>query len=117
MRSFVPGAAKLTAGGKPPLLPEGLRIYAVGGVHGRLDLLEKLLGQIESDIAQFPTLRPVQVFLGDYIDRGGWSRETIDRLIRHGTEHESVFLRGNHELIAVSCLSDRAKIDQWLRLG
>src|SRR5450755_2869068 len=117
MRSFVPGAGKLKVGGKPPSLPEGLRIYAIGDIHGRVDLLEKLLGQIEADIAQFPTLRSVRVFLGDYIDRGGWSRETIDRLIKHGAEHESIFLRGNHELIAIACLSDRAKIDQWLRLG
>ena len=61
--------------------------------------------------------RPIYVFLGDYIDRGRWSRETIDRLISHGADHESVFLKGNHELIAVSCLSDRTRIDQWLRLG
>jgi serine/threonine protein phosphatase 1 len=117
MRSFVAGAGKLKVGGKAPSLPEGLRIYAIGDIHGRVDLLENLLGRIEADIAQFPTSRSVRVFLGDYIDRGGWSRETIDRLIKHGSEHESVFLRGNHELIAVSCLSDRAKIDQWLRLG
>jgi serine/threonine protein phosphatase 1 len=57
------------------------------------------------------------VFLGDYIDRGHWSRETIDRLIEHDAEHESVFLKGNHELIAISRLSDRTKIDQWLGLG
>jgi serine/threonine protein phosphatase 1 len=117
MRSFVPGAGKLKVGGKPPSLPEGLRIYAIGDIHGRVDLLENLLGRIEADIAQFPTSRSVRVFLGDYIDRGGWSRQTIDRLIKHGSEHESIFLRGNHELLAIACLSDRANIDQWLRLG
>jgi serine/threonine protein phosphatase 1 len=55
--------------------------------------------------------------LGDYIDRGPSSRETIDRLIEHGETHEAVFLKGNHELIALKCLSDRALFDQWLRLG
>ena len=92
-------------------------IYAIGDIHGRLDLLEKLLGRIEADLAKRPVARPIHVFLGDYIDRGKWSRETIDRLISHGAARESVFLKGNHELIAVSCLSDRTRIDQWLRLG
>ena len=61
--------------------------------------------------------RPVYVFLGDYIDRGPSSRETIDRLIEHGETNEFVFLKGNHELIAIKCLSDRSLFDQWLRLG
>jgi len=98
-------------------LPAGLRVYAIGDIHGRLDLLNQLLSLINTDVAQFPAIRPVYVFLGDYIDRGHWSRETIDRLIEHAHEHESVFLKGNHESIAISCLSDRTMIDQWLRLG
>ena len=98
-------------------MPSGLRIYAVGDIHGRLDLLDQLLARISTDIALRPTARPVYVFLGDYIDRGTWSRETIDRLIEHGEIRESVFLRGNHEQIAVQCLSDPGLLDQWLRLG
>jgi serine/threonine protein phosphatase 1 len=103
--------------GRRPSLPSGLRIYAVGDIHGRLDLLSKLLSQIDADIALRPTVRPVYVFLGDYIDRGSWSRETIDRLIEHGQTKESVFLKGNHELIAIKCLSERELFDQWMRLG
>jgi serine/threonine protein phosphatase 1 len=99
------------------MLRAGLRIYAVGDIHGRIDLLDKLLARIDSDIALRPTERPLYVFLGDYIDRGPSSRETIDRLIEHGTVKESVFLKGNHELIALRCLSDPALFDQWLRLG
>jgi serine/threonine protein phosphatase 1 len=98
-------------------LPTGLRIYAVGDIHGRLDLLNRLLARTNSDIALRPTVRPVYVFLGDYIDRGPSSRETIDRLIEHGETHESVFLKGNHEQIALKCLSDRSLFDQWMRLG
>jgi serine/threonine protein phosphatase 1 len=103
--------------GRRPSLPAGLRIYAVGDIHGCLDLLNKLLAQINTDIALRPTVRPVYVFLGDYIDRGSSSRETIDRLIEHSKTNESVFLKGNHELIAIKCLSDRGLFDQWLRLG
>ena len=103
--------------GRRPSLPAELRIYAIGDIHGCLDLLNELLVRIGSDIALRPTVRPLYVFLGDYIDRGSASRETIDRLIEHGKTHESVFLKGNHELIAIKCLSDRGLFDQWLRLG
>jgi serine/threonine protein phosphatase 1 len=103
--------------GRRPSLPKGLRVYAVGDIHGRFDLLNKLLARIDTDIALRPTVRPVYVFLGDYIDRGSSSRETIDRLIEHGETHESVFLKGNHELIAIKCLSDPSLFDQWMRLG
>jgi serine/threonine protein phosphatase 1 len=103
--------------GQQPSLPKGLRIYAVGDIHGRLDLLQKLLLRTYADIASRPILRPIYLFLGDYIDRGPSSRETIDRLIEHGEVHESVFLSGNHELIALKCLRDRMLFEQWLRLG
>lgn len=117
MMTSVPGLKDLMVRGRPPRLPAGLRIYAVGDIHGRLDLLDGLLDRISSDIALRPAIRPVWVFLGDYIDRGPSSRETIDRLILHGEAHESIFLRGNHELIATKCLSDRGLFDKWLRLG
>jgi serine/threonine protein phosphatase 1 len=115
--SAVSGLEKLRVRGRRPSLPAGVRIYAVGDIHGRLDLLEKLLARINADVALRPKERLVYVFLGDYIDRGPFSRETIDRLIEHGAAHESVFLKGNHELIAIKCLSDRSVFDQWLRLG
>jgi serine/threonine protein phosphatase 1 len=111
------GFQELRVRGRRPSLSKGLRVYAVGDIHGRFDLLNKLLARIDTDIALRPTVRPVYVFLGDYIDRGSSSRETIDRLIEHGETHESVFLKGNHELIAIKCLSDPSLFDQWMRLG
>jgi len=113
----LPDAKRLKVLGHSPLAPPDLRIYAVGDIHGRLDLLEELLSRIDADIAARPTRRPIYVFLGDYIDRGTSSRETIDRLIDHGQTRECVFLKGNHELIALKCLSDRSLFDQWMRLG
>jgi serine/threonine protein phosphatase 1 len=104
--------------GRRPTLTAGVRIYAVGDIHGRIDLLNELLARIDADIARRPTERPLYVFLGDYIDRGSSSRETIDRLIEHVATNESVFLKGNHEHIALKCLSDRDGLfDQWMRLG
>jgi serine/threonine protein phosphatase 1 len=117
MLSSVPGLRELKVQGRAATVPAGSRIYAIGDIHGRLDLLEELLARIDADIAHRPPARPIYVFLGDYIDRGPLSRETIDRLIEHGKAHETVFLKGNHELIALKCLSDPSLFDQWLRLG
>jgi serine/threonine protein phosphatase 1 len=94
-----------------------VRIYAVGDIHGRLDLLNELLVRIADDMSSRPAIRPVFAFLGDYIDRGPSSRETIDRLIEHAEANESVFLKGNHEQIAISCLRDRGLFERWMRLG
>jgi calcineurin-like phosphoesterase family protein len=77
MRSIVWPPEKFLVRGHRPSLPAGLRVYAIGDIHGRLDLLNQLLSLINADMAQFPAIRPVYVFLGDYIDRGHWSRETI----------------------------------------
>jgi serine/threonine protein phosphatase 1 len=103
--------------GRPASLPAGLRIYAVGDIHGRLDLLDELVSRIKTDIEFRPAARSLYVFLGDYVDRGPSSRQTIDRLIEHNEQSEAVFLKGNHEQIALKCLSDRTLFDQWTRIG
>ena len=90
MRPAIAAREQPKIAGRQPSVPQDTRIYAVGDIHGRLDLLEKLLGRIEADQAKRPVARPI-LFLGDYIDRGRWSRETIDRLISHGAAHESFF--------------------------
>jgi diadenosine tetraphosphatase ApaH/serine/threonine PP2A family protein phosphatase len=108
---------KLKVDGRRPTLPPGIRIYAVGDIHGRVDLLDNLLSRIGSDLSVRPASRALCVFLGDYIDRGPSSRETIDRLIEYGLHNEAIFLKGNHELLAIRCLSDPGLFDQWMRLG
>jgi len=113
----IPGIEKLKVEGRHPSLPPGVRIYAIGDIHGHLDLLNELLARIADDRSSRPAIRPVSVFLGDYIDRGPSSRETIDRLIEHAEANESVFLKGNHEQIAISCLRDRGLFERWMRLG
>lgn len=115
--SSLPGIERLRLSGRTPALPDGTRIYAIGDIHGRLDLLEDLLAQTSADTRQRPVDRPLHVFLGDYIDRGPSSRETIDRLIEHGQTSESIFLKGNHEQVAIRCLTDPNLFEQWMRLG
>ena len=62
-------------------VPEGMRIYAVGDIHGRLDLLDRLLDLIQSDSEAHGAARTQLVFLGDYIDRGSNSKGVVSRLI------------------------------------
>ncbi|MBY0383501.1 MAG: serine/threonine protein phosphatase [Xanthobacteraceae bacterium] len=100
-----------------PSLPEATRIYAVGDIHGRLDLLDALIAAIENDLKRRPVANSLCVFVGDYIDRGAQSRETIDRLIEYGQQRDCVFLRGNHEQLALGSLRDPATFEAWLRVG
>lgn len=84
---------------KPPSLEEGHRVYAIGDIHGRLDLLTDLIDLIaEDDHARGPINRTELIFLGDYIDRGPDSAGVIDFVLRLREWWPSItFLQGNHE--------------------
>jgi serine/threonine protein phosphatase 1 len=101
----------------PAAVPDGVRIYAVGDIHGRSDLLDRLLRGIDADCRRRPALRPVTVFLGDYIDRGPCSRDVLDLLLRWRLNNEAVFLRGNHEAFLPRFLADSRTLDQWRQYG
>lgn len=78
-------------------LPTGLRVYAVGDVHGRADLLARMLEAIERDSADAPSAMRRIVMLGDYTDRGPQSREVIEILSGRADEPGFICLRGNHD--------------------
>jgi len=83
--------------------PSGTRIYAIGDVHGCVELLRKLQSMILEDAADHPDARKVVVYLGDYIDRGPDSRAVIDLLIDEKLPgFESVFLRGTMKRVFCS---------------
>ncbi|RAN35961.1 metallophosphoesterase family protein [Hyphomonas pacifica] len=99
--------------------PAGECLYAIGDIHGRRDLLEKLVEQIRKDSQSLPggTKRTI-VFLGDYIDRGLQSRDVIDFLISDQlSDFETVFLMGNHEEALLRFLDDASFGKQWVRYG
>lgn len=102
---------------RPPRLPEGVRIYAIGDVHGRVDLLDQVFSRIDAHLASHPVTRPVQVLIGDYIDRGPASREVIDRLIERTETHETLYLRGNHETFIFEFLREPTILGDWSRMG
>ena len=98
-------------------LPDGLRIYAIGDIHGRADLLVALLRQIDADCTLYPSGRPIVVFIGDYSDRGPASREVLDLLLGYKRTKETVFLKGNHETFVPRFLSEPAVLDEWRLCG
>jgi serine/threonine protein phosphatase 1 len=101
-----------------PAIPPPDLVYAIGDVHGRLDLLDPLLAAIDADRASFPGRAIVKVFLGDYIDRGPQSRGVIDYLMAGPLPGaEAVFLRGNHESTMLQFLDDLTAGPGWLTYG
>lgn len=99
--------------------PPGHRAYAVGDIHGRLDLLEEMLSLIAEDIRSRPIAKNVLVFLGDLIDRGPKSAQVVERLRLYRLEAtRTVFLMGNHEEVMLRVLDgDDSLLREWLRFG
>jgi serine/threonine protein phosphatase 1 len=98
-------------------LPDGIRVYAIGDIHGRTDLLSLQLAQIEADESLHRCARSIIVFLGDYIDRGPDSRGTIDLLLACERMREVVFLKGNHETFIRRFLDSPESLHDWRTLG
>ena len=99
-------------------LPAGLRIYAIGDVHGRIDLLKRVSQAIASDIAARPAAQTTEIFLGDYIDRGPDSRAVLDWLVYSPpSAGRRICLKGNHEAVALQYLRDPSSIRQWQTIG
>jgi serine/threonine protein phosphatase 1 len=108
-----PSTATTSAGSVPP----GQRIYAIGDIHGRLDLLESLLAQIETDNAGRPAAAVQTIFLGDLIDRGPQSAQVVERLRLLKQENIRLLL-GNHEEVFLLALSgDIEALRFFTRIG
>jgi serine/threonine protein phosphatase 1 len=73
--------------------------------------------RIDDDLKARPTVDSVQVFLGDYIDRGPNSRKVIDLLIARQRRCNALFLKGNHEDCALRFLSDPTVLSAWQSIG
>jgi serine/threonine protein phosphatase 1 len=100
-----------------PRVPEGIRIYAIGDIHGRADLLDAVFERIDADLAKNPNFLSIEVFLGDYIDRGPASREVLDRLVVRKRTFRTIFLKGNHETYLTSFPTNPPILGDWQRLG
>ncbi len=97
-----------------------MRIYAVGDLHGRKDLLDRMLGMIAADGRLSKAPRKLVVFLGDYIDRGPDSKAVVETLAggppptSDWADFRWVCLCGNHESMLVRFLTDIDIGGVWL---
>jgi serine/threonine protein phosphatase 1 len=100
-----------------PALPPDRRLYCIGDIHGRLDLLEELHEMIRQDAEGFNG-KNVLVYLGDYIDRGAQSRQVLDLLLEQPFPgFETVHLLGNHEQAMLDFLESPRDAAAWLKFG
>lgn len=97
----------------------GKRCYAIGDVHGRLDLLEQLITEIDAHNAERDPRETAIVLLGDLIDRGPDSRGVIDFVLNFQSRHARLFLiSGNHEEMLLRALDgDVTTFQTWMANG
>lgn len=100
-------------------VPAGERVYAIGDIHGRLDLLDALLEQVDADDAARGSAATTLVFLGDLVDRGPASAAVVERLSRVVGERPATrFIMGNHEEIFLAALDgDDKALRLFCRIG
>jgi serine/threonine protein phosphatase 1 len=99
-----------------PGIPAGRRLYVVGDIHGRLDLLHRLERRIEQDLATAPA-EVTTIFLGDYVDRGPETAGVLEKLSAGAFCTPLVALRGNHEEVMLRFLSDASVLGSWRHFG
>jgi serine/threonine protein phosphatase 1 len=101
-----------------PEVPAGTRVYAVGDIHGRVDLLRQLHELIHFDAYRRQAPRNVVIYLGDYIDRGTDSPAVIDLLLDAPLPgFTNIYLKGNHEDSLLRFLVDATIGPAWLAYG
>ncbi len=100
-------------------VPDGTRVYAVGDIHGRADLLRQLHDLILDDVSRATcTARNLAIYVGDYVDRGLESRGVIELLLRNPLSgFETIYLKGNHEELFLKFLDNPAVGPSWFELG
>ncbi|USI72480.1 metallophosphoesterase [Sphingomonas morindae] len=101
-----------------PSLAPGRRLYAIGDVHGRLDLLQDLIAAIRQDNAARPPAQAGVVLLGDLIDRGPESRGVLRFAMEPPRDLQLMALKGNHEAVLLDILEgEHGLLPAWMRMG
>lgn len=93
------------------------RVYVIGDIHGRLDLLDHIVKKIERDLQENPVDDALTVTLGDYVDRGPNSRGVLDRLACNPFPTDYIALKGNHEMLLEAFLVDPVVASRWRQFG
>ncbi len=107
------------ASAKPARPPEGVRIYAIGDVHGCADLLNALLERIYEEALKRPSQASALVMLGDYVDRGPRSDAVLQTLVmlKERSPIPVRFLAGNHDDTLLEFLADPQVGETWCEFG
>ncbi|MEM6408392.1 MAG: metallophosphoesterase [Pseudomonadota bacterium] len=95
-------------------------LFVVGDIHGRADLLEKLLEKVDAAIGENELKGPKLVFTGNLIDHGPESARVLERLRELSTEFPEnvVCLLGNHEQMLLDFLdTPTARCARWAKEG
>ena len=98
-------------------IPAGERVYAVGDIHGRLDLFEAIIEAIERDDAANKPAMTTVVLLGDLVDRGPDSAGVLARARLWQQQRSVRILAGNHEEMFLSSFEDIEVLRHFLRFG
>jgi serine/threonine protein phosphatase 1 len=100
-------------------LPEGRRVYAIGDIHGRRDLLDQLLTDIQADDEARSGAETHLIFLGDLVDRGPDSAGVVQRALELGrSTPQARFIMGNHDGIFLRALrGDRRALRYFAKIG
>lgn len=103
----------------PARVPDGVRVYAIGDIHGRLDLLDQLLFRMEADERARGEARTELIFLGDLVDRGPNSAGVVQRALELQQSGRAVrFLMGNHEEVFLKALGGSVEaLRFFVRIG
>lgn len=94
-------------------------MYAIGDVHGCVDLLDALWARIMAHQASRPAAATQIVFLGDIVDRGPNSRGALAWLDakRHEVPGITTLLGNHEEMLLRTCDRDPMSFTNWLRNG
>lgn len=98
-------------------VPVGQRVYAVGDIHGRLDLFEALIAAIEADDAKAGEAQSTVILLGDLVDRGPHSAGVLARAREWQRQKTVRILTGNHEEMFLASFDDADTLRHFLRFG
>ena len=111
-----------TASASPPRIPDGQRVFAIGDIHGRLDLLEALMEAIEAEDQQRGPAQTTVILLGDLIDRGPASLGVLALARQWQQERRAAgkamhILMGNHEEMLIHSLDRIEVLRQFVQHG
>ncbi|MEN9856587.1 MAG: hypothetical protein RL186_29 [Pseudomonadota bacterium] len=100
-------------------IPDGQIVYAIGDLHGTIDLTHAMIARLLDDAKAFAPAHPHLVFLGDYVDKGDHSKDVVDALIalQRREDVTCTCIKGNHEDALLTFLDNPLFGPQWLAYG